>query len=75
LIFKKIKADIKTTHIPVLMLTAKADRQSQLAGFELGAEAYLIKPFDKDELFIRLRKLLNLRKILLKSYKTFDMSA
>ena len=72
---KRIKMDIRSSHIPVLMLTAKADRLSKLAGLELGAEAFLIKPFDKEELFIRLRKLLDLRKILINRYKTFDLSS
>ncbi len=61
---QRIKSNILTSHIPVLLLTAKADRPSRLEGLELGAEAYLVKPFDREELFIRLRKLLDLRKVL-----------
>ena len=66
---KQIKSDFRTSHIPVLMLTAKADRESMLEGLDLGAEAYLVKPFDKEELLIRLRKLLDLRKILHARYQ------
>lgn len=61
---KKIKSDIATSHIPVLMLTAKADKESKLEGLELGAEAYLVKPFDQEELFVRLKKLIDMRKLL-----------
>jgi len=66
---KKIKAEFRTSHIPVLLLTAKADHASKLEGLELGAEAYLFKPFDKGELFIRLRKLLDLRKTLQERFR------
>jgi response regulator RpfG family c-di-GMP phosphodiesterase len=65
---RKVKADFMTSHIPVLMLTARADRVSKLEGLSLGAEAYLVKPFDKEELFIRLRKLLEMRNILRRRY-------
>lgn len=65
---RKVKADFMTSHIPVLLLTARADRVSKLEGLSLGAEAYLVKPFDKEELFIRLRKLLDMRKILRRKY-------
>jgi signal transduction histidine kinase/DNA-binding response OmpR family regulator len=69
---KKLKSDFRISHIPVLLLTARADRSSVLQGLELGAEAYLIKPFDRQELFIRLRKLLDLRKILQDRYRRFE---
>lgn len=66
-----LKKDIRTSHIPVIMLTAKSDIASRLEGFETGAEAYLEKPFNKDELFIRLRKLVELRNGLRKRYSSF----
>ena len=69
----QLKKDIRTSHIPVIMLTAKADIASRLEGFETGAEAYLEKPFNKEELFIRLRKLVELRKKLKERYANFTI--
>ncbi len=65
---KNIKSNIRTNHIPVIMLTARADLASKLEGLELGAEAYLTKPFSKEELRIRLKKILELRKNLQHRY-------
>ena len=49
-------------------LTAKADIQSKLEGLEHGADAYLPKPFHKEELLLRIRKLLELREKLQQHY-------
>jgi signal transduction histidine kinase/DNA-binding response OmpR family regulator len=65
---KQLKADIRTSHIPVIMLTAIADMKSKIEGFSEGAEAYLTKPFNKEELFIRIKALIQLRKELQQKY-------
>jgi len=52
----------------VVMLTAKADVQSRIEGIEKGADAYLAKPFNKEELLVQLRSLIGLRKRLQERY-------
>jgi len=63
-LLRKLKADEFTSHIPVIMLTAKADKESKMEGISEGADAYLEKPFNNEELQLRVKKLLELRKTL-----------
>ena len=65
---RKLREDERTSHIPIIMLTAKADMQSKLEGLEKGADVYLEKPFHKEELLLRIKKLLELRKNLQEYY-------
>lgn len=57
-----LKKDERTSHIPIILLTAKADEDSKLTGLGIGADAYLSKPFNPEELLIRVSRLLELRK-------------
>ena len=60
-----LKSDERTNHIPIIILTAKASFEDKLKGLSHGADAYLSKPFIKEELFIRLDKLVASRKKLI----------
>ncbi len=70
-----LKNDERTSHVPIVLLTAKADVQSRLEGLGVGADAYLSKPFLKEELFIRLKKLVELRRRLQQKYAGRDFIA
>lgn len=63
-VLELIKENEKTSHIPFILLTAKIMQQDKLDGLALGADAYLSKPFDKEELELRITNLLSNRKIL-----------
>ncbi|MCB9316094.1 MAG: response regulator [Lewinellaceae bacterium] len=65
---RTLREDAHTSHIPIVMLTAKADVESKLEGLEHGADAYLAKPFNKEELLLRIRKLLERRQELQQYY-------
>ncbi len=65
---RTLRADARTSHIPIVMLTAKADMDSKLEGLEYGADVYLAKPFHKEELRLRIRKLLEMRQKLQQHY-------
>ncbi len=68
---KNLKTDVRTSHIPIIMLTAKADMDSKLEGLEQGADVYIMKPFNKEELLLRIKKLLELRQQLQNYYLSF----
>lgn len=60
-IVKRIKNNPNTTHIPVVLLTSKADMSDRLKGIEYGADAYIVKPFNIDELHLTIENLLKNR--------------
>lgn len=66
-----LKQDERTSHIPVILLTAKADITSKIEGLQHGADAYLSKPFNKEELLVRIEKMIELREKLQARYVGF----
>jgi len=70
----EIKQDEATSHIPVILLTAKAERKDKLAGLQLGADDYLIKPFDSQELQIRVKNLIEIRRKLQVLFKNGNIN-
>lgn len=68
----RVKNDLRTSHIPVVLLTAKADISSRIEGLERGADAYIAKPFDREELQVQLHSLILQRKKLQERYIMVD---
>lgn len=66
---QQLKADARTSHIPVALLTARSDQPSRLEGIAQGADAYLVKPFDERELRGVLQNLLRLQRSIQQRYR------
>lgn len=65
---KRVKNDELSSHIPVILLTAKATSFDKMVGFDKGADDYIVKPFRNDELRVRIRNLLEQRERLKRKY-------
>ena len=68
---KRLKGNLVTTDIPVIFLTAKAETVDKLRGFEVGGADYILKPFEKTEVLVRIKTHIKLKKAMdkLNSYK------
>lgn len=65
---KNIKEDMTTSHIPVILLTAREDKQSLISGYKNGADAYLTKPFEVEILMELINNRLKNREYIKKRY-------
>ena len=70
-----LKTDIRTSHIPIILLTARADQPSKLEGLRRQADDYLVKPFQSEELLARIANLLELRRRLQERYRSAEFLA
>jgi YesN/AraC family two-component response regulator len=61
---QKLKEDILTSHVPVILLTAKSGDENQIIGIKTGADAYISKPYNPDLLQVTMENLINGRKLL-----------
>ncbi|MCB0554220.1 MAG: response regulator [Phaeodactylibacter sp.] len=68
-----LKRDERTSHVPVILLTARTADEDRLAGLKRGADAYLTKPFNKEELLVRLKNLVEVRRLLQERYAQLAM--
>jgi signal transduction histidine kinase/ligand-binding sensor domain-containing protein/CheY-like chemotaxis protein/AraC-like DNA-binding protein len=67
----KIKENIHTSHIPVILLTAKGEIENRIEGLQVGADSYIPKPFHPDHLFIRVEKLIERMEQVRTRFKNF----
>jgi len=71
---RELKKGDLTNHVPVILLTAKAEPDSRKEGLQSGADDYVAKPFDVEELRIRIRNLIEQRKLLAERYNQLELA-
>lgn len=71
---RHLKENTATSHIPIILLTAKVNEADKLAGLEIGANDYLTKPFSLAEIKLRVKNLLRLRQLIQNKFDGIDLS-
>lgn len=56
---RRLKQDLSTAHIPIVMVTAKSDQEARVGAMAAGADAYILKPFDPTDLIDRVNQILD----------------
>ncbi|HET6556924.1 MAG TPA: two-component regulator propeller domain-containing protein [Prolixibacteraceae bacterium] len=69
---RKIRENFDTSHLPLILLTAKEEIEDRIAGLEAGADSYIPKPFHPDHLKVRIEKLLAIRQNIRNRFATHD---
>lgn len=69
---KELKSNIATSHIPVILLTARTDEESQIEGMEIGVDAYINKPYNPDLLKVSVKKMIESRQLLKRKFSGFS---
>ena len=72
---RHLKQDERTDHVPVILLTAKADEESKMTGLGTGVDAYLTKPFNIKELTLLAENLIHQRKLMREKFRNRLMSS
>jgi DNA-binding response OmpR family regulator len=67
---KKLKTDINTSHIPILILTAKAGLENEKEGLETGADEFILKPFNIEVLKLRLDNIIRTKQLWIQKFRT-----
>ena len=70
---KEIRMDVRTSHIPLIMVTARAGTEDKIEGLETGVDEYIIKPFSSRELKVRVRTLIDQRTLLRKCFSVSSL--
>lgn len=65
---RQVRGSEILSHIPIIVITAKSEESDRIEGLQAGADAYLLKPFNADELEVRIAKLLEQRRLLREKY-------
>lgn len=70
----KIRENFETSHLPLILLTAKEEIQDRIRGLQAGADSYISKPFHPDHLKVRIEKLLSIRQNIRNRFAVQDQS-
>ena len=70
---KTIKTNINTSHLPIILLTARSSYLHKMEGFETGADDYILKPFDESLVLSRIKGVLNNRELIYQKFKQKEL--